>query len=118
VKGIRRGLFYGNILGFEWTECGNLRRTDSDEPFGIQARDQCKIGVTQAMYIVKQLIPELVKISKVFMQGRWYALYRQSDTSVLKHFAQVFSEYFGFPCQSSFHQLLHNHPHLSSGAVQ
>jgi hypothetical protein len=22
----------------------------------------------------------------------------------------------GFPCQSSFHQLLHNHPHLSSGA--
>jgi hypothetical protein len=29
---------------------------------------------------------------------------------------QVFSEYFGFPCKSSFHQLLHNHPHLSSGA--
>jgi hypothetical protein len=29
---------------------------------------------------------------------------------------QVFSEYFDFPCQSSSHQLLHNHPHLSSGA--
>jgi hypothetical protein len=29
---------------------------------------------------------------------------------------QVFSENFGFPCQSSFHQLLHNHPHLLSGA--
>jgi hypothetical protein len=29
---------------------------------------------------------------------------------------QVFSEYFDFPCQSSFHQLFHNHPHLSSGA--
>jgi hypothetical protein len=28
---------------------------------------------------------------------------------------QVFSEYFGFPCQSSFHWLLHNH-HPSSGA--
>jgi hypothetical protein len=27
---------------------------------------------------------------------------------------QVFSEYFGFPCQSSFHQYLHNHCHLSS----
>jgi hypothetical protein len=26
---------------------------------------------------------------------------------------QVFSEYFGVPCQSSFLQLLHNHPHLS-----
>jgi hypothetical protein len=29
---------------------------------------------------------------------------------------QVFSEYFGFPCQSSFHQFLHNHHYLSSGA--
>jgi hypothetical protein len=29
---------------------------------------------------------------------------------------QVFSEYFGFPCQSSFHRLLHNHHHLSTGA--
>jgi hypothetical protein len=28
---------------------------------------------------------------------------------------QVFSEYFGFPCQSAFHLLLHTH-HLSSGA--
>jgi hypothetical protein len=27
---------------------------------------------------------------------------------------QVFSEYFGFPCQLSFHRLLHTH--LSSGA--
>jgi hypothetical protein len=25
---------------------------------------------------------------------------------------QVFSEYFGFPCQSLFHQLLHDHTHL------
>jgi hypothetical protein len=29
---------------------------------------------------------------------------------------QIFSEYFGFPCQSSFHQLLDNHHHRSSGA--
>jgi hypothetical protein len=28
---------------------------------------------------------------------------------------QVFFEYFGFPCQFSFHRLLHTH-HLSSGA--
>jgi hypothetical protein len=31
---------------------------------------------------------------------------------------QVFSKYFGFSCQFSFHQLLHNHPHLSFGAVK
>jgi hypothetical protein len=29
---------------------------------------------------------------------------------------QVFSEYFSFPCQSSFHHLFHIHPHLSYGA--
>jgi hypothetical protein len=29
---------------------------------------------------------------------------------------QVFSEYFGFPCQSWFHKLFHSRPHLSSGA--
>jgi hypothetical protein len=28
---------------------------------------------------------------------------------------QVFFEYFGFPCQFSFHRMLHTH-HLSSGA--
>jgi hypothetical protein len=29
---------------------------------------------------------------------------------------KVSYEYYGFPCQSSFNQLLHNHHHLSSGA--
>jgi hypothetical protein len=29
---------------------------------------------------------------------------------------QVFSEYFGFPCQSLFHQFLHNQHHILSGA--
>jgi hypothetical protein len=29
---------------------------------------------------------------------------------------QHFSEYFGFPCQSSFHQILHHHNH--QGHVQ
>jgi hypothetical protein len=29
---------------------------------------------------------------------------------------QVLSEYFYFPCQFAFHQLLHNHHQLSSGA--
>jgi hypothetical protein len=34
------------------------------------------------------------------------------DKAVL---GQVFSEYFGFPCQSSFHHFLdhHNHPELA-----
>jgi hypothetical protein len=29
---------------------------------------------------------------------------------------QVFTEFFGFPCQFSFHRLLHTHHHLPSGA--
>jgi hypothetical protein len=33
------------------------------------------------------------------------------------HWGQVFSEYFGFPCQFAFHLMLHSHHHhLSSGA--
>jgi hypothetical protein len=32
------------------------------------------------------------------------------------HWGLVFSEYFDFPCQFSFHRLLHIHHHLSSGA--
>jgi hypothetical protein len=28
---------------------------------------------------------------------------------------QVFSEYFGFPCQSSFHQIIH--PHIHPGQI-
>jgi hypothetical protein len=32
--------------------------------------------------------------------------------------AQVFSEYFGFPCQSSFHQLLHMTLTYHLGLVQ
>jgi hypothetical protein len=30
----------------------------------------------------------------------------------------VFSEYFGFPCQSSFHQFLQNHHHFHLGLVK
>jgi hypothetical protein len=37
------------------------------------------------------------------------------DKAALGH---VFSEYFGFTCQSSFHQFLHNHHHFHLGLVQ
>jgi hypothetical protein len=30
---------------------------------------------------------------------------------------RVFSEYFGFPCQSSFHQILHHHNHPGQAAI-
>jgi hypothetical protein len=33
-------------------------------------------------------------------------------------FGQVFSEYVGFPCQCSLHELLHSHHHLSSGRAK
>jgi hypothetical protein len=35
------------------------------------------------------------------MRGLWYKA----------ALGQVFSEYFGFPCESSFHQFLHHHNH-------
>jgi hypothetical protein len=31
---------------------------------------------------------------------------------------QVFSEYFGFPCQSSFHKILHPHNHPGAGTIR
>jgi hypothetical protein len=30
---------------------------------------------------------------------------------------QVFSEYFGFPCQFSFHQILHHHNHPGQATI-
>jgi hypothetical protein len=30
---------------------------------------------------------------------------------------RVFSEYFGFPCQSSFHQILHHHNHPEQATI-
>jgi hypothetical protein len=39
----------------------------------------------------------------------------QGQVKVKVALGQVFAEYFGFPCQFSFHKLLHTH-HLSSGA--
>jgi hypothetical protein len=36
------------------------------------------------------------------------------DKVALGHF---FSEYFGFPCQSSFHQFLYNHHNLSGAGT-
>jgi hypothetical protein len=30
---------------------------------------------------------------------------------------RVFVEYFGFPCQSSFHQILHHHNHLGQATI-
>jgi hypothetical protein len=30
---------------------------------------------------------------------------------------RVFSEYFGFPCQSSFHQILHHHNHPGQATI-
>jgi hypothetical protein len=30
---------------------------------------------------------------------------------------RVFSEYFGFPCQSSFHQILHHHNHRGQATI-
>jgi hypothetical protein len=31
---------------------------------------------------------------------------------------QIYSEYFGFPCQSSFHQITHYHHHNHPGQVK
>jgi hypothetical protein len=54
-------------------------------------------------------IREAYKIVPADIQGR----YRLANLGVNAGLAlgQVFSEYFGFPCQSSFHQIFHHHNH-------
>jgi hypothetical protein len=69
--------------------------------------------------LMKEAVPELRRLMAVFQQGQhgfqprsghvWFVV----DVVAL---GQVFSEYFGFPCQFSFHRLLHTHHHPSSGA--
>jgi hypothetical protein len=80
-----------------------------------------------------QLVANLLLRSKVCIYGRVIAqaVSRRLPTAAARVRAgsghvgfvvdkvalgQLFSKYFGFPCPSSFHQLLHNHYHL--GLVQ
>jgi hypothetical protein len=52
------------------------------------------------------------QLPTVFEPGSGYLGFMVDNVALV----QVFSEYFGFPCQFKFHQLLHNHLPLSSGA--
>jgi hypothetical protein len=72
--------------------------------------------------LVQNHNPEFVPTLRRFVAG--FPLWRHGFEPRSSHvgfvvekmaLGQVFSEYFGFPCQFSFHRLLHTH-HLSSGA--
>jgi hypothetical protein len=56
-------------------------------------------------------MPQL-RLSLVSHRGGPRSISGQVDKVVV---GQVFPEYFGFPCQFSFHLLLHIHHYLSSG---
>ncbi|PNF19566.1 hypothetical protein B7P43_G17802 [Cryptotermes secundus] len=73
--------------------------------------------VSASVESVEKLIHDLDHFSKELMVSisTVQSKISGSDKKVVA-LVQVFPEYFGFPCQSSFHQLLHNHPRLSSGA--
>jgi hypothetical protein len=62
---------------------------------------------TTRYYIPGDSIP----VSKVHGLGKPFAGSYEHGAFVVDKAAlgQVFSEYFGFPCQSSFHQFLHHH---------
>jgi hypothetical protein len=71
-------------------------------------------------YILKKAVPQLKRLVAGFPPRRPGFDPRSGYVGFVVDkvaLGQVFSEYIGFPCQSSFHQLLHNHHHqLSSGA--
>jgi hypothetical protein len=64
-------------------------------------------------------VPSLRRLVDGFPQrGPWFETTSGHVGFVVDEVAlgQDFSKYFGFPCQFSFHRLLHIHHHLSSGA--
>ena len=58
--------------------------------------------------IISKAVPQLKRLVAGFPPRRSGPVGFVMDKVAL---GQVFSEYFGFPCQSSFHQTLHNHNH-------
>jgi hypothetical protein len=64
-------------------------------------------------HVVKEAVPQLKRLVAVFSPWRPGFASGQHVGFVVDKAAlgPVFSEYFGFPCQS-FHQFLHHHNHL------
>jgi hypothetical protein len=71
-----------------------------------------KYGISEGRAILKRLVAGFPPRRPWFEPGSDHVGFVVDKVAL----GQVFSEYFGFPYQSLFHQLLHNHPHLSSGA--
>jgi hypothetical protein len=104
--------------------------------YTIEKKSLCRYGNVQRM--VDESLPEVIMNWLSMGRGKWEPWSRWPCRSsrgfpprrpgfeprpghvgfVVGKMAvgQFFSEYFGFPCQFSFHRLLQIHHHLSSGA--
>jgi hypothetical protein len=69
-------------------------------------------AMDKAAPYLKRLVAGFPPRRPVFKPGSSHVGYVVEKVAL----GQVFSEYFDFLCTSSFHQFLHNHHHLSSGA--
>jgi hypothetical protein len=65
------------------------------------------------VHTIAQAVSRWLPTTVAQVQARVWQVGFVVDNAAL---GQVFSEYFSFPCQSSFHQILHHHNHL--GQVQ
>jgi hypothetical protein len=66
----------------------------------------CKIFLMAVQYF-KQLVAGFPPRRPGFEPGSSHVIFVADKVAL----GQVFSEYFGFPCQSSFHKLLHHYNH-------
>jgi hypothetical protein len=66
-----------------------------------------RVGRTIAQAVSRWLLTAAARV--------WFRVWSSGICGGQSGAGAGFPEYFGFPCQCSSHQLLHNHPHLSSG---
>jgi hypothetical protein len=71
-----------------------------------------KLSINRGRSIAQAAIRQLHTAATLAPSQVWYAGFVADKVARV----QVFSEDFRFSCQFSFHRILHNHHHLSSGA--
>jgi hypothetical protein len=105
-----RGYKFGIRIGFSF--CLTDRGTVSIASNGDFASSNLRVSILPGRAI-DQVVSCWLPTAATWVRARVWQVGFMVEKVALE---QVFSEYFGFPCQSLFQQILHHHNHL--GQVQ
>jgi hypothetical protein len=96
-----------------------LFQTGSAQWVNKASRREGRTGVLRIVTQGVMAVPKLRRLVSGFPQRKPGFEPRSGDVGFVVNkvaLGQVFSDYFGFPCQVLFHRMLNVHHHLSSGA--